>query len=873
MTNVNLTIDDRPVAVPTGTLVVDAAKSIGIDIPIFCSHSRLDPLGACRMCLVEIGDARGLRLQTACTVPVAEGMIVRTRSKLVKDTQEATLAFILTNHPLDCPICDKGGECPLQDQTFQYGPGLSQFVEPKRHKQKHYPISDLIMLDQERCILCWRCIRYLEEWEHKPQLGLFERGGETIIDIFPGQPVDAKTSGNIIDLCPVGALTNRVSRFRYRPWEIQPVETICTHCAVGCNVRADVRHNTLRRVMARENLDVNDLWICDKGRFVVDYVNSEARLSTPLVRRTRGGELEPTSWDEALKRVAERLSSVAVNQGPDAVGGIGSAKLSNEANYLLQKLMRAMIGTNNVDHRDGAAVAATSHGMSAIRQLSTADTIVLLGFDPSEEAPVLELAIKRAARRRGVKLLIAHPRRIELTRYPGQYLGYRPGGEVALFHGMIRTILANKWADDNVLRRVGNFNQLAAWVEEAGPDAVAALAGVTAAEITAAAQLLTQAKNPVILFGPLLTRGAEGETVLTALQNLVYTCGHGDRLAFAGLEANSQGARDMGLLPNRLPGQESLDSAGARERLGRTWGTALPTQPGLTYRQMVSGGVKALYCMGADPAGESETARKALARLDFLVVQDLFLSETAKLADVVLPAASAFIEAAGTFTNLEGRIQRSLAGNRPHGEAVADWSILLHLARRWPQPVVEEVAAKAKGQKAKSKGSPRRTALWEYDSVPAVLAEIARVVPAYADVTWDQLGNQGQQNSAKPTSNRRFQAVTLRAAGHDGQYPLALVTGTRLFDGGTLVQASPAVAQLVPAPFAGLHPNDAAQLGCADGQAVTVSSPAGQVPLVVRVDESVRPGSAWVPWGQSGEPAGTLLADKTVTNVKIVLMP
>ncbi len=869
MTNVNLTIDDRAVSVPAGTLVVDAAKSVGIDIPIFCSHSRLDPLGACRMCLVEIGDARGLRLQTACTVPVAEGMIVRTRSKLVKDTQEATLAFILTNHPLDCPICDKGGECPLQDQTFQYGPGLSQFVEPKRHKQKHYPISELIMLDQERCILCWRCIRYLEEWEDKPQIGLFERGGETIIDIFPGQPVDAKTSGNIIDLCPVGALTNRVSRFRYRPWEIQPVETICTHCAVGCNIRADVRHNSLRRVMARENLEVNDLWICDKGRFVIDYVNSDARLTTPLVRRARGGTLEPASWNEALGLVAERLSGIVATKGPDAVGGIGSARLSNEANYLLQKLMRTTIGTNNVDHRDGSAVAATSHGIPAIRQLTTADAIVLLGFDPSEEAPVLDLTIKRAARRRGVKLLIAHPRQIELTRYPGQYLGYRPGGEVALFHGMIRTILANKWADESTLRRVGNFNQLAGWVEEAGPDAVLALAGVTAEDLKAAAQVLVQAKNPVILFGPLLTRGPDGEAILQALLNLLYTCGHGDRLGFVGLDANSQGVRDVGLLPNRLPGQEPLDSAAARERLSRAWGAAPPTQPGLSYWQMITGGVQALYVMGADPASESDAARQALSRLDFLVVQDLFLSETAKLADVVLPAASSFIEADGTFTNLEGRVQRSLAGNRPRGEAAADWSILLHLAHAWPQPVVEEVVARAKGQKPKGKPAARRGAVWEYNGLPAVLVEITRVVPAYADLSWDGLGNQGRQTSAKPTTNRRFQAETLRAAGHDTEYPLTLVTGTRLFDGGTLIQASTTVAQLVPAPFVGIHPNDAAQQSLVVGQAVTVSSPAGQVSLTVRIDESVRPGTAWVPVGQSGEPAGALLAGKATTNVKI----
>ena len=286
---VNVTIDDIKVAVPAGTLVVDAAKAAGIEIPVFCSHPKLDPLGACRMCMVEFPGPRGSRLDTACTVRVSEGMVVRTDTEQVKKVREANLGFILINHPLDCPICDKGGECPLQDQTMEYGPGVSQFVELKRHKQKHYPISDLIMLDQERCILCWRCIRYLEEWEDKPQLGLFERGDETIIDTFPGQPVDAKTSGSIIDICPVGALTNRVSRFRYRPWELKKTPSVCTLCPVGCNLRLDERVHALRRIVARENMAVNDEWICDKGRFLHQYVDHPERLKTPLVRE--GGEL------------------------------------------------------------------------------------------------------------------------------------------------------------------------------------------------------------------------------------------------------------------------------------------------------------------------------------------------------------------------------------------------------------------------------------------------------------------------------------------------------------------------------------------------------------------------------------------------------
>src|SRR5512137_2137722 len=304
---VNVTIDDIKVAVPAGTLVVDAAKAAGVEIPVFCSHPKLDPLGACRMCIVEFPGPRGSRLDTACTVRVSEGMAVRTDTEQVKKVREANLGFILINHPLDCPICDKGGECPLQDQTMAYGPGVSQFVEVKRRKQKHYPISDLIMLDQERCILCWRCIRYLEEWGDKPQIGLFERGGETTIDTFPGQPVDAKTSGSIIDICPVGALTNRVSRFRYRPWELKKTPSVCNHCAVGCNLRLDERAHSLRRIVARENMAVNNEWICDKGRFVHQFVDQPERLATPLVRDAERGALRPATWDEALGRIVERL--------------------------------------------------------------------------------------------------------------------------------------------------------------------------------------------------------------------------------------------------------------------------------------------------------------------------------------------------------------------------------------------------------------------------------------------------------------------------------------------------------------------------------------------------------------------------------------
>ena len=431
---VKVTIDDKQIAVPAGTLVVDAAKAAGIDIPIFCSHPKLDPLGACRMCLVEFVGPRGSRLDTSCTVRVSEGMVVRTDTEQVKAVREANLAFILLNHPLDCPICDKGGECPLQDQTMEYGPGFSKFIEPKRRKQKHYPISDLIMLDQERCILCWRCIRYLEEWEDKPQLGLFERGGETLVDVFPGQPVDAKTSGSIIDICPVGALTNRVARFRYRPWELRRTPSVCTLCPVGCNLRLDERAHELRRIVARENLAVNDEWICDKGRFLHQYVDHPERLTQPLVRED--GKLRPASWDEALHRVVEGLEIAIAAGGHQAVGGVAAARVSNEGAYLFQKFFRVLLGANNVDFPDGASVHALPAGLPAVAAIGKSDVIVLVGYDPSEATPIIDLRIKRALLRSGATVIIVNSRRIELARYvdhprvrKGAYLAVRPGNE------------------------------------------------------------------------------------------------------------------------------------------------------------------------------------------------------------------------------------------------------------------------------------------------------------------------------------------------------------------------------------------------------------------------------------------------------------
>jgi len=855
---VNVTIDDIKVAVPAGTLVVDAAKAAGIEIPVFCSHPKLDPLGACRMCIVEFPGPRGSRLDTACTVRVNEGMVVRTDTEQVKKVREANLGFILINHPLDCPICDKGGECPLQDQTMAYGPGVSQFVEIKREKQKHYPISDLIMLDQERCILCWRCIRYLEQWEDKPQLGLFERGGDTVIDTFPGQQVDAKTSGNICDICPVGALTNRVARFRYRPWEIKKTPSVCTLCAVGCNVRLDERVHALRRIVARENMAVNDEWICDKGRFLHQYVDHPDRIKTPLVRE--GGELRPATWDEALGQIVEAFSTIGSDAcGPSAIGGIASARVSNEAAYLFQKFFRALVGTNNVDFPDGSAVRAQAAGLSSITDIAKSDVIVLVGFDPSEAAPLLDLHIKRAVRRADAKLLIINPRRIELAKYPGAYLPVLPGNEAVALNELASVIQSGKTRDQGPGARgqgTGRSTQSL----------------VPSPRYPAAVDLLTTAKAPLFIYGPDAARGERGRLAVTALSNLAIALGFGDRLAYVGAEANSQGARDMGLLPDALPGHQSVSDAAVRDRLGKLWGAPPPSEPGLSYDKMIGGSLRALYVMGANPAADSLTA-EALGRLDFLVVQDLFLTETAQLADVVLPAVS-FAEAEGTYTNLERRVQRGPQGISPVGESRADWQILAALAERWQtaqsvtrtfelseaSKVSDAKTADWKKKKQKAKVGPVSKP-WNYPTIGTVLDEIGKDVPAYAGIRWETVGESGLQWNANAVARpaRRVEPVEIAPIAVPAAGSYLLVSSPVLWDGGTLMaHGAEQVRKRMVAPFIALNPADLAAAGLIEGPIVTVTSPRAHVVLPLRADASVQPGTAWIPSGLTGAPAEML---------------
>jgi NADH-quinone oxidoreductase chain G len=636
-------------------------------------------------------------------------MVVRVHtSPAAVKARKANIEFLLINHPLDCPVCDKGGECPLQDQAMLDGPGESRYVEEKRHKNKRYPLGETIVLDQERCVLCWRCIRFLDEWADDHELDLFGRGASTRIDTFSGRPLGSKWQGNTIDICPVGALTSRIFRFEARVWELTDTPTICPMCSVGCNIVLGVKNNRLRRIVPRENSEVNDAWICDRGRFTHGYVDHPDRLKTPLIRHD--GELRPSTWDEALDVIAQRFEKILQENDPQTIAGLGSTRLTNEANYLFQRFMRTVVGCNNVDHLgrmpDGVMPLAS------LPDLEHKDVILLLGCDPSTETPLVELWIKKAVIRHEARVLVANPRKIELSRYGGPWLGYRPGSELALMNGLARAILdAGLEEGPTRATRVANMSEYRTWLKDSSPSQVEQMTGVSPRALQQAAQTLAQARHPAILFGPAWMPGTTAS--LDALANLALLLGDVE-VGFVPEDNNTLGALAMGVVPDLFPGGQSFHDNRIRSRLANFWGGRLSPVEGLDFDGMIEaardGGLQAMWIVGADPADECRIAGEALGRIPFLVVQDLFMTDTASLAEVILPAAS-FTEADGSYVNLTGRLQALRAGMRPPGQARPDWWIIVELARRMV-------------------GDKQRRA-WDFGQPSDVLREIAKALPDF----------------------------------------------------------------------------------------------------------------------------------------------
>ncbi|MGD0859596.1 MAG: NADH-quinone oxidoreductase subunit NuoG [Terracidiphilus sp.] len=758
MPDVTFIVDGKKLTAPAGTLLIDACRKAGIEIPAFCYYPGLSLQAACRMCVVR--QEKVPRLQTACTTTVAEGQVFITESEEIAQARKATIEMLLGNHPLDCPVCDAGGECELQDMTFKYGAGESLYAEAKEHREERQ-WSPAVFFDRPRCILCYRCIRMCGEGMDVWALGVQNRGVHSTIVPNGGNRLDCEQCGMCIDVCPVGALTSGSYRYKTRPWEMNHVSTVCTHCADGCKVTLGVRQtNEGSEIVRADNRDksgINGDFLCAKGRFGFDFVESPERLTTPLIRNSQG-KLEPATWEQALRLAASKLKEVRDSKGGEAIGVIGSNRTTNEENYLLQKFARTVLGTNNIDHMRSADYAAFARALAghegkaaSLRDIATSSAILLIGGDPTHEHPLLAWHLRTNVRLNRARLYIANDRPIKLERQATAALELPPDG----------------------------YKDLPAFLDASNTDF---------------SKAVLAEESLVVVFGQEY-RGRSVEALVD------WGLKRGNvRLAYLGDHSNSRGAADMGLFPHLLPGYVPVTAPDAFAEY-----TGLPPTPGKTLPQMFEAAAKgelgALLVVGANPVASLGVDPAALKKT-FVIVQDLFLTETAALADVVLPTASLY-EKSGTVTNAYGDVQlvkkaADRAGVKP------DLEILVRLAGAMGVDVkafvpfgkggVTADLGQSRGAQA---GEADQHAVWlaannlepklsPFDPL-AVLDEIERLVPGYA---LDRINLLSGNDVRTEPGFVPVAALTEAPSGavspaHDG-----------LFTSGTLGRYSPALKEL-----------------------------------------------------------------------------
>lgn len=919
-----LTIDGKTIAVAPGTTLLEAALAHGIAIPHLCYHPELAPSGGCRLCLVEIAGQPAP--QPSCGVHCAEGMVVRTQSDQLTQLRRDIIDLFVSDHPLRCVVCDKSGACDLQRYAYQYGVAETSY-EFELSRALYQRDNPFFVRDHQYCILCARCVRVCDEVVGANAIDLVGRGFTSHVGTpFDGPMVNSACvfCGNCVQLCPTAALLP-VSRLgKGREWDLERTRTICGYCGVGCGIEYACKDGAILYAQGYREAPVNGEFLCVKGRFGWDFANHPDRLTQPLVRRAllqetapqppdapppaaRGpaADFVPVSWETALDLVATRLAEVVQAHGPDAIAGLASARCTNEENYLFQKLMRATLGTNNVDHcaRLCHASSVTGLGMAfgsgamtnPIRDIRDADCILITGSNTAESHPVIGYEVVRAVKT-GAQLIIIDPRRVPLVDHATLFLQPTPGTDGWIFLAMAHVILREGWADTAFIEaRTEGFEAFVQSVAPYTPEAAALATGVPAAHIERAARYYAlgerahgagaspgQRGRSTILYAMGITQRHNGTELVLTLANLAMLCGHIGKPA-TGVnplrgQSNVQGACDVGALPNVLPGYQPVSDAPARQRLAQAWGSAdLPATPGLTVVEMmhaaVAGQIRAMYIMGENPMLSDPNITQveaALRALDLLVVQDIFLSETAQLAHIVLPAASA-LEKDGTFTNTERRVQRLTPVLSPPGAARADWQILCALGER-----LEAKLGQPQGRQ-EHRVVPRR---WDYASTAAIMDEIARVTPIYGGIRHARLAGDGlvwpclsPDHPGTPilhtqtfTRGRgRFHAVAAQGPAEepDAAFPLILTTGRILYHyhTGTMTRRSEGLSWRESRGYAEIHEQDAAAAGIRDGGPVLITSRRGQVRTQARVGRRVPPGTVFLSFHWKESPANLLTQD------------
>ncbi|MDU3485373.1 MAG: formate dehydrogenase subunit alpha [Enterococcus faecalis] len=854
---VTLSIDNQEVTVPKGTTILEAAKGLGVEIPTLCHLKELAPDGSCRMCVVEVEGGRRGGLTTACTAHCQEDMVVSTHSEKVVDSRRFILDLLLSNHKLECFSCGKNGDCQLQQYALDYGIDATSFTEGKRMPCHQEDTSNpFFSYDPEKCIMCRRCARVCQLRQGRDVLSIANRGFETKMMPSYGQPFDqsiCESCGNCVSSCPTGALTAKDTK-EYRKWETQKIPTTCPHCGTGCQMNLLVKNN---RLVGVEPLDgpANKNLLCVKGKFAsYKFVGSGDRLTEPLIKRN--GIFEPASWEEALTLVSSKFNEIKAENGADALAGFSCSRATNEDNYVFQKMVRAAFGTNNVDNCARVCHSASVHGLAQtlgsgamtnpIADITEdVDMILLVGSNPEEAHPVIGAQIRQAIQR-GTQVVVVDPRKINLVKDSALHLQVQAGTNVAFANGMMHVILKEGLADRHFIEeRTEGFSDLEKMVADYTPEKVAEICHIHPEDLIQAARMYAKAEKAPIIYCLGVTEHSTGTEGVMSMSNLAMLVGKVGKPG-CGVnplrgQNNVQGACDMGCMPYDFPGYQKVNNPEVIDKFEKAWHVPLNRNTGLTSTKVLpaatAGNVKGLYIFGEDPIvtdPDTGHVRQALESLDFLVVQELFMTETAAYADVVLPGIS-YAEKDGTFTNTERRVQRVRKAVEPRGQAREDYEIFCEVMTRMGYPCA-------------------------YESAKEIMEEISAVTPSFGGINYERLEKESLQWPCRSLTDPGtpimhvgsfargkglFKAIPYKQAQElpDEEYPYLMSTGRMLYHYNTraMTGRTEGINQIANHSYIEINAVDAQALGIQEGDKVEVHSRRGKIETYAAVGNRVFP--------------------------------